>query len=118
MSASNASGDSFGDEIEILCDRFEREWQAGGHPKIEEYIAEAPEPARHELAGELLKLDIHYSRQSGDTILAADYAEFPEHASLAEALLGPASLPESLGEPMQAGRYRLVGPGTASACAA
>jgi predicted Ser/Thr protein kinase len=87
MNAGNLNVDSFGDQIEILCDRFEREWQAGARPRIQEYVAEAPEPARHELAGELLKLDIHYRRERGDSILAGDYAEFPEHASLVGTLL-------------------------------
>jgi serine/threonine-protein kinase len=107
MSAGNVNVDSFGDQIEILCDRFEAEWQAGGHPKIQEYVVEAPEPARHELASELLKLDIHYRRERGDTILAGDYAEFPEHASLVKTLLGPSLLPNLPFDTMQAGRYRL-----------
>jgi serine/threonine-protein kinase len=109
MSASNVSGDSFGDEIEILCDRFEAEWKAGAEPDIKRYLAEAPEPARHEMARELLKLDIHYRRDRGDTILASDYKSFPEHASLVDELLGPSLLPESPSELTHAGRYRLEG---------
>src|SRR6516162_7570146 len=93
MSASNVSGDSFGDEIEILCDRFEEEWKAGAEPDIKKYLADAPPPARRELARELLKLDIHYRRDRGDTILASDYKSFPEHGSLVDELLGPSLLP-------------------------
>jgi WD40 repeat protein len=107
MSAGQANADSFGDEIELLCDRFEEEWKAGRNPKIQEYVAGAPQLARHELAGELLKLDINYRRERGDTILNLDYAGFPEHAGLIETLLGPALIPELPPDPMQAGRYRL-----------
>jgi serine/threonine protein kinase/WD40 repeat protein len=100
MSANVASGDSFGDEIELLCVRFEAELRSGGKPQIEAYVEQAPEGARPELIRELLKLDIHYRRERGETILPGDYtSRFPEHASLIEMLLSdrslgdPASLP-------------------------
>jgi WD40 repeat protein/tetratricopeptide (TPR) repeat protein len=109
MSHSNESGDSFRDEIEIHCDRFEAEWKTGAEPEIKKYLAGAPESARHELAGELLRLDIHYRRNRGDTILATDYKSFPEHASLVDKLLGPSLLPESPIEQTHAGRYHLEG---------
>lgn len=79
----------FDDGIERACDRFEAEWKAGAQPVIEEYLAEVPEPAQDELARELLKLEIYYRRERGDTILPNDYtSRFPEQASLIEALLG------------------------------
>src|SRR5215831_17075336 len=40
MSASNVSGDSFGEAIDLACDRFEAEWQAGARPQIQPYLAE------------------------------------------------------------------------------
>jgi hypothetical protein len=107
MSANLASSDSFYVEIDDACERFEAAWRSGGQPRIEPYVAEVPEGARPELICELLKLDIYYRRERGDTILPADYAAFPEHASLVETLLGPALLPEELAGHMQAGRYRL-----------
>jgi serine/threonine protein kinase len=93
MSASNASGDSFGDEIEILCDRFEAEWRSGGKPQIEPYVAAAPEGARPELVRELLKLDIYYRRDNGDTVTPDDYKSFlPEYAGLIETLVSSGNL--------------------------
>lgn len=88
MSASDVSADSFGDEIDRVCDRFEAEWRSGGQPRIELYVAEVPEPARPELIRELLKLDIYYRRDRGDTIAPDDYKpQFPEHADLIDKLL-------------------------------
>jgi serine/threonine-protein kinase len=108
MSASNVSGDSFGEAIDLACDRFEAEWRAGARPQIEPYLAELPEQARAGLACELLKLEIHYRRDRGDHIIPSDYtSRFPDHASLIETLLGPALLPEEQAGNMQAGRYRL-----------
>jgi WD40 repeat protein/tetratricopeptide (TPR) repeat protein len=95
-------------QINQLCDRFEAEWQAGAEPIVENYIADAAEPARHELVRELLKLDIHYRRERGDTLVPRDYvARFPEHVSLIDTLLGAALLQESPTDLMQAGRYGL-----------
>src|SRR5262249_6436817 len=88
MSASNLSGDSFGDEIDLACDRFESEWRAGARPQIEPYLAKVPEPARAGLACGLLKMEIHYRRACGDTMLPGDYtSRFPNHASLIDRLL-------------------------------
>jgi tetratricopeptide (TPR) repeat protein len=109
MSASNVSGDSFYDDINRACDRFEAEWRSGRQPKIELYVVEAPEGARSELIRELLKLDIYYRKDRGDTILPGDYSGFAEHASLIDELLGPCLLPESPSELTYAGRYRLEG---------
>jgi serine/threonine protein kinase/Flp pilus assembly protein TadD len=107
MSASNVNGDSFYAEINDACERFEAEWRSGGQPRIKQYVAEASEEARSELIGELLKLDIYYRRDRGDTIVASDYESYPEHATLVEELLGPCVHPELTTEPRHAGRYRL-----------
>jgi predicted Ser/Thr protein kinase/cell division protein FtsB len=88
MSAGVANGDSFYRDISLACDRFEAEWRSGGKPQIELYVAEAPEGARPELIRELLKLDIYYRRERGDTIIEGYYtSRFPEYAGLIERLL-------------------------------
>jgi serine/threonine-protein kinase len=108
MSASNVSGDSFGEAIDLACDRFEAEWQAGARPQIEPYLAEVPEQARAGLARELLKVDIYYRRERGDTILPEDYkSPYLEYASLIDTLLNHAMLPELTTRLTHAGRYRL-----------
>ena len=106
---ARCDGDSFYAEINDACDRFEAEWQSGGEPRIELFLAEAPKEARPELVRELLKLDIYYRRERGDTILPSDYESYPEHATLVEKLLGPGVLTEPAAEPTHAGRYRLEG---------
>jgi serine/threonine protein kinase/formylglycine-generating enzyme required for sulfatase activity len=114
MSASIANGDSFYAEINDACERFEAEWRSGGQPQIELYVAKAPEGARPDLIPELLKLDIYYRRERGDTILEGYYtSRFPEHASLIERLLRLDRM-AAAGHPRCVGRYRverLVGEG-------
>src|SRR5262245_3668965 len=109
MSAKRASSDSFFVEINDACERFEAEWRSGGQPQIELYIAEAPEGARPELIRELLKLDIFYRLDRGDTILPSDYQSYPEHATLIATLLTERVPPEQSSEVTQAGGYRLKG---------
>jgi formylglycine-generating enzyme required for sulfatase activity/tetratricopeptide (TPR) repeat protein len=73
--------------IDGICDRFEDAWQAGQRPQIEDYLSDTPEPLRSLLLRELLKLDLVYRRQSGETPVAADYVQrFPEHTGLVEAV--------------------------------
>ena len=95
MSANLASSDSFYVEINDACERFEAEWQSGAQPQIEQYLAEVDEGARPELARELLKLEVYYRRERGDTILVDDYTpRFPEQSSLIDTLLaGRTALP-------------------------
>jgi serine/threonine-protein kinase len=110
MSGNMESGDSFYDEINLACERFEAEWQAGAEPQIEQYIAAAPEQARPDLASELLKLDIYYRRERGDTIGPEDYTpRFPEHASLIDTLLAVRSSANSSTKLTHAGGYRIQG---------
>jgi WD40 repeat protein len=109
MSANLASSDSFYVEINDACERFEAEWRSGGQPQIEVYVAEVPEAVRPELICELLKLDIYYRRERGDTILPSDYQSYPDHASLIATLLAERVPPEQSTELTQAGRYRLEG---------
>jgi hypothetical protein len=75
MSASNVSGESFGEEFEILCDRFEAEWRSGAQPRIELYVAQAPERARYDILRELLKLDIYYRRDRGSPLAHHSFRE-------------------------------------------
>jgi hypothetical protein len=44
--------------VDSVCDRFEAAWRAGRRPRIEDYLAEAPGPARGMLLQELLALEI------------------------------------------------------------
>jgi hypothetical protein len=111
MSANIANGDSLGEEIDRVCDRFEEEWKSGARPQIERYLVEAPEHARPGLACELLKLDIHYRRERGEHPSPADYKPFlAEHGDLIHGYLAKTApdAPPALAAP-DANGYQLGG---------
>jgi tetratricopeptide (TPR) repeat protein len=111
MSGNMESGDSFYDEINLACERLEAEWQAGAEPRIEEYLVAVPEAAQPDLARELLKLDIYYRRERGDTIGPEDYMpRFREHITLIETLLAAHSSTVYSTRLTRAGRYKLEHP--------
>ena len=43
-------------QVDEICDAFEREWNAGRQPQIEDYLASVTEPMRKDLRHELLAL--------------------------------------------------------------
>lgn len=62
-----------------LCDAFEDQWRAGRRPRIEDYLARAPDPARMAVLRELLPLDVYYRRQHGESPMADEYlGRFPD----------------------------------------
>jgi formylglycine-generating enzyme required for sulfatase activity/tRNA A-37 threonylcarbamoyl transferase component Bud32 len=69
--------------VDAVCNRFEAAWRAGGHPRIEAYLSDTPEPGRSELLRELLALELEYRRGRGDTPTPEEYhARFPGHDEL------------------------------------
>jgi serine/threonine protein kinase/lipopolysaccharide biosynthesis regulator YciM len=67
--------------IDEGCNRFERAWQAGPRPRLEDYLGDTPEPERAALLRELIALDMAYRRQAGEQPQAAEYhARFPDLA--------------------------------------
>jgi hypothetical protein len=69
--------------VDAVCDRFEDAWLAGQRPPIEEYLDDLAEPARPDLFGELLRLELHYRRQQRETPTEEDYRRrFPEYTAL------------------------------------
>jgi eukaryotic-like serine/threonine-protein kinase len=68
--------------IDAVCEQFERAWKSAQSPRIEDYLAEAPETLRADLFRELLALDVDYLRRSGRNPEATEYAaRFPAHAA-------------------------------------
>ena len=53
-------------EIDDLGDRFDRELVKGDAPRIETFLAEAPEAAREGLLAELLAMELEYRKRNGD----------------------------------------------------
>jgi serine/threonine-protein kinase len=72
--------------VDQICDRFEDAWVAGQRPRMEGFLAEAAEAERPLLLGELLRLEWHYRRQTGDSFAEEEYLQrFPEDAELIRA---------------------------------
>jgi serine/threonine-protein kinase len=78
---------SFSAHIDAICDRFEVAWKAGRRPRIEDYLAEVPEPGRAALLRHLLALDVYYRQSTGETPELREYRErFPDYlAAIADA---------------------------------
>jgi Leucine-rich repeat (LRR) protein len=49
---------SVAERIDAACDRFESEWKAGPRPRIDDYLAAAPESDREELRQALLAIEL------------------------------------------------------------
>jgi WD40 repeat protein len=81
-----------GREVDRRCDLFEGCWQAGGRPKIEDYVSDTLEPMRSALLGELLALELAYRQRLGEAPGPAEYQQrFPHDAPLVEAVFGSAT---------------------------
>jgi serine/threonine-protein kinase len=64
--------------LEGACARFEQAWQAGGRPRLEEFIGPGDGREYPALLKELVALDVHYRRRAGESPRPEDYAgRFP-----------------------------------------
>jgi serine/threonine-protein kinase len=83
---------SLAEWVDEACDRFEGAWRAGQRPRIEDYLVEAPEPARGMLLRELLGLEIELRSGDREGPTPEEYQRrFPGHAELIEAVFAQAS---------------------------
>lgn len=70
-------------EIDALGDRFDQELLKGDAPRIEIFLAEAPEAARDGLLAELLAMEWEYRAQKGDDPQQDEYfRRFPEQTGI------------------------------------
>src|SRR4051794_18434505 len=70
------------DQIDRICDRFDAAWSAGGRPRIEDYLGEAPDSARVALLRELLAADLEQRARLGEKPSPGEYlGRFPEHVA-------------------------------------
>lgn len=73
-------------QIDSACDRFEADWKAGKHPRLENYLDGGSESERNALLRALLQLEFELlSRQQITPDLASYRARFPRYASLIDA---------------------------------
>ena len=70
------------------CDRYEAAWREGRRPRIEDYLAEAPEPERALLLRELLALELELRSSGGERPEPQEYRQrFPGHVELINRIL-------------------------------
>ena len=62
-------------QIDAICDEFVMAWQAGGRPRIEDYLAQQPQPQQPRLLQRLVVLDWTHRSQCGEQVSVADYCE-------------------------------------------
>lgn len=73
--------------IDDACDRFDKDWRAGKHPRIEDYLRDEPEVDSAILLRELLVTELERRARRGDSPRADEYiGRFPDHAELVDAL--------------------------------
>src|SRR5262249_55855642 len=78
-------------QVDEVCDRFEAAWAAGQRSRVEDYGGATRARARWARARELILLEVHYRRQTGDDCRPEEYhSRFPtlDLAWLAGALAG------------------------------
>jgi hypothetical protein len=74
--------------LDRICTAFEVEWQAGRRPSLETHLERLDGAARCVLLRELLRLDVDYRKQRGETPAASDYLpRFSEHSEVLAAVI-------------------------------
>src|SRR4051812_4417636 len=76
--------------MDHACDRFEEAWRADRRPRLEDYLAEAPEPERPWLLRHLLRVELELRHDRGEAPTPDDYARrLPEYGAVIEAAFAP-----------------------------
>jgi serine/threonine-protein kinase len=77
--------------LEEACCRFEKAWQAAQRPRLEDFLTGWDGKERLALLRELLRLEVHYRKQGGETPSAADYqTRFPDAITVLDEVFGTA----------------------------
>jgi serine/threonine protein kinase/tetratricopeptide (TPR) repeat protein len=93
--------------VDEVCMRFERAWNAGERPVIEEYLGDTSEPARSRLLSELVAVEVACRRRQGDKVQADEYQRrFPNLDSAF--LAGLCQTPVSEAPGTRLGPYKLL----------
>jgi WD40 repeat protein/tetratricopeptide (TPR) repeat protein/predicted Ser/Thr protein kinase len=98
-------------QVDKVCTAFEKAWQAGQRPEMEEYLRLAPEAVRPALLRELILLEVEYRRRAGEEPRPAEYRQrFPEHDDLIATLFHSLSSPPAAGSPAAETPPSVTGP--------
>ena len=65
------------------CEEFESQWVHGQSPRLEEWLAQFSPSAQETAFVRLLKIDLQYRAQQGETVSERDYHQrFPQYSAL------------------------------------
>ena len=85
-------------EIDRVCTAFDRALRRGENPKVEDYLAGVPGPARERILAGLLALEMDYRVARGESPSLTEYrARFPDDARLAKSVFVQAIVPAKIG---------------------
>src|SRR5262249_28129344 len=77
--------------VDEACDGFEAAWRAGQRPRIEEYLADLPEPDPQEFLRALLALELELRSAGGDKPAPEEYEQrFGDHVELIKVVFAEA----------------------------
>src|SRR5262245_16264178 len=93
---------SVAERVDAACDKFEREWRAGGRPDIDALVAAAPEEDRDALRAALLAVEAELKggHAAVDTSVTTDSVRTASHH-------GPAPSPDPSAVPDRIGRFEI-----------
>jgi serine/threonine protein kinase/DNA-binding SARP family transcriptional activator len=95
--------------VNAVCSRFEKAWQAGQRPAIDDYLADTAEPARSALLGELIALEVFYRQRVGEAPRADEYqARYPSVSLLVVSLFADQDTEQTQPLPDAAGDFPVV----------
>ncbi len=101
-------------EMDALSDRFDRELVNGDGPRIESFLAKAPNAGQADLLAELLAMEIGYRLDQGEEPQLDEYARrFPEHESVIadvfdREILDKETILEPVDDPPDLENFRLI----------
>src|SRR5262245_34625735 len=83
---------SVAERVDAACDDFEREWRAGQAPKVDDYVAAAPETDRDALRSALATMarELQVGRAAGDTSVSKESVRTGVHGAPGETVARPA----------------------------
>ncbi len=94
-------------EVDLLCDEFESAWKEGNRPHITDYLKRVRNASTSTILIELVKLDLYYREQDGDTPALADYeTQFPDYEDVFLEL--QTQLPTFIVQARTLGHFKLV----------
>lgn len=84
------------DDIGQLCQAFEKNWQEGKNPQIEDGLSVVEAALRPQLLEQLLQLEVQVRRQRGENPSRSEYvSRFPTASKALDAVFGNAERPDT-----------------------